>query len=79
VLRRQAEREFPNASRAESAARMKERAARVGRAFTGGGGGKAEEDRYEQLERLAKLRDSGVLDESEFEHEKTQILGGSSA
>jgi hypothetical protein len=57
---------------------MKERAARVGRAVTGGGG-KAENDRYEQLERLGKLRDSGVLDASEFEREKTQILGGSSS
>ena len=77
VLRRQAEREFPNASRAESAARMKERAARVGQVFTGGGR-KAEEDRYEQLERLGRLRDSGVLDAPEFEREKAQILGGSS-
>jgi hypothetical protein len=77
VLRRQAEREFPNASRAESAARMKERAARVGQVFTGGGR-KAEEDRYEQLERLGRLRDSGVIDAPEFEREKAQILGGSS-
>ncbi|MBN1530498.1 MAG: SHOCT domain-containing protein [Thermoleophilaceae bacterium] len=74
VLRRQAAREFPDASRAESAARMRERAAKLGQAFRRGGGG-AEEDRYEQLERLGRLRDSGVLDTPEFEREKAQLLG----
>jgi hypothetical protein len=57
---------------------MKERAARVGRAFTAGGRS-AEDDRYEQLERLGRLRDSGVLDAPEFEREKAQILGGGTA
>jgi hypothetical protein len=31
-------------------------------------------DRYEQLERLGKLKDSGVLSEAEFEKEKARIL-----
>jgi hypothetical protein len=29
----------------------------------------------DELERLAKLRDSGVLDPAEFEREKARILG----
>ncbi len=32
------------------------------------------DDRYEQLERLGKLRESGVLSEAEFEQEKARIL-----
>lgn len=36
----------------------------------------AAQDRYAQLERLAGLRDSGVLDEAEFQREKQRILGG---
>jgi Short C-terminal domain len=42
------------------------------------GGGDAEggeDDRVAQLERLAKLRDSGALSEQEFEREKARILG----
>ena len=35
----------------------------------------AEDGKLAQLERLGKLRDSGVLDASEFEREKTRILG----
>jgi hypothetical protein len=33
------------------------------------------DDRVAQLERLAKLRDSGALSEDEFEREKARILG----
>jgi hypothetical protein len=33
------------------------------------------EDRVAQLERLAKLKDSGALTEEEFEREKARILG----
>jgi Short C-terminal domain len=36
------------------------------------GGG---DDRVQQLERLAKLRDSGALSDEEFEREKARILG----
>jgi hypothetical protein len=34
------------------------------------------EDRIAQLERLSKLRESGVLSEAEFEAEKARILAG---
>jgi hypothetical protein len=37
--------------------------------------GGEDEDRVAQLERLAKLRDSGALSEQEFEREKARILG----
>ena len=33
------------------------------------------DDRVAQLERLARLRDSGALTEQEFEREKARILG----
>jgi Short C-terminal domain len=36
----------------------------------------AEQDRVAQLERLAKLKESGALSEQEFEREKARILGG---
>ena len=36
-------------------------------------------DRLEQLERLGKLRETGVLDASEFEREKAQILAAAPA
>jgi putative oligomerization/nucleic acid binding protein len=37
------------------------------------GGG---DDRLAQLERLAKLRDSGALTETEFQTEKARLLSG---
>ena len=39
-------------------------------------GGNVVEDRIAQLERIAKLREAGVLSEAEFEAEKARILGG---
>lgn len=39
------------------------------------GGGSSDEDSVAQLERLAKLRDSGALTEAEFEQQKARILG----
>jgi hypothetical protein len=38
-------------------------------------GGDDDDDRVAQLERLAKLRDSGALSEDEFDREKARILG----
>jgi hypothetical protein len=35
-----------------------------------------EETRLEQLERLARLKQAGVLDDAEFEREKQQLLVG---
>ncbi len=40
------------------------------------GGGNMVEDRIAKLERLSKLRESGVLSEAEFEAEKARILAG---
>jgi Short C-terminal domain len=39
----------------------------------------ATDTRVDQLERLARLRDSGALDEQEFRTEKARILGHTSA
>ena len=36
-----------------------------------------QEDTIAQLERLAKLREQGVLDEKEFQEQKNKILHGS--
>jgi hypothetical protein len=84
VLRRQTAREFPDASRAESIRRMRERLTGIGPWARSGtparssngrqGNGEVAADRLEQLERLGKLRQTGVLDASEFEREKAQIL-----
>jgi hypothetical protein len=38
-------------------------------------GGDDSDDRVAQLERLAKLKDSGALTEQEFEREKARVLG----
>jgi hypothetical protein len=40
------------------------------------GSGNVVEDRIASLERISKLRDSGVLSEAEFEAEKARILAG---
>jgi hypothetical protein len=87
VLRRQAEREFPDASREEAIGRMRERLARAGRWVRGGAApasdgrtnGAVAANRLEQLERLGRLRDAGVIDAPEFEREKEQILASSPA
>ncbi|MFX0015752.1 MAG: SHOCT domain-containing protein [Promethearchaeota archaeon] len=50
----------------------KELAGIVDKAFSGSG-----KDRLSRLERLAALRDSGVLTDKEFEHEKALILESS--
>lgn len=76
ALRRQTAREFPEASIEESVARMRGRLSGIGRPVRGGG---AEEPRLDELERLVKLRDAGVLDASEFEREKRRILGSEPA
>jgi hypothetical protein len=77
ALRRQTAREFPEASIEDSVARIRGRLAGLGR--RGGTGAAAEDPRLDELERLVKLRDSGVLDASEFEREKRRILGSEPA
>jgi hypothetical protein len=84
MLRRQVAREFPAASREDSLARIRERAARIGNwtrgaersSSTSGNGADAADrlQRLEQLERLGRLRDAHVLDASEFEHEKERLF-----
>jgi Short C-terminal domain len=46
-----------------------------GQVVPGQPAGAADDDRLEDLERLAKLRESGALSEEEFEREKARILG----
>jgi hypothetical protein len=82
ALRRQTGREFPDASREESMARLRDRVAGVGRwvrrpathTADGNGNGSLASARLDQLERLGRLRDSGVLSASEFEREKTALM-----
>ena len=45
-------------------------------ALHAGSGAAAAPDPIDQIDRLAKLRDSGVLSDSEFEQEKRKLLGG---
>jgi hypothetical protein len=62
---------------------MRARAAGVGRwvrgpaaqASNGHGNGTLTASRLEQLERLGRLRDSGVISPSEFEREKSEVMG----
>jgi hypothetical protein len=69
VLRRQAVREFPDAERGEfSFSRPRREPAAP--AVSG------EDARLERLARLAELRASGVLDDTEFAREKERVLSG---
>jgi hypothetical protein len=70
VLRRQTEREYPDASRQDQMESVRAwfSRARAGRPSRG-------DDRLDQLERLGRLRDTGVIDSAEFEREKTRLLG----
>jgi hypothetical protein len=81
VLRRQTAREFPNASRDAALRSLRGRLAamRSARARPVAENGSPESVRLSELERLAALHDSGVLDDLEFEHEKAQILGSTAA
>ena len=70
VLRRQTAREFPDASPGQGArgGGMPVRTSHARTSVT------LAEDRLEQLERLGRLRETGVIDASEFESEKAEIL-----
>jgi hypothetical protein len=70
VLRRQTAREHPDASRHDQMASARAWFSRARGPRTSG-----EEDRVDQLERLGKLRDTGVIDSAEFESEKARVLG----
>ena len=79
ALRRQTAREFPDASREEAASRRRERLSSLADSVrgrrSGGGRGKSEEDRITELERLARLKESGAIDATEYEREKQRLLG----
>jgi putative oligomerization/nucleic acid binding protein len=47
-----------------------------GQVAPGAGTDTGDDDRLAELERLAKLKESGALTEEEFEREKARILGG---
>jgi Short C-terminal domain len=65
VLRRQCIREFPDEPAGERTAQMRARVSGVVRRGTPG-----------ELERLARLRDQGVLTDEEFAAQKAALLGG---
>jgi hypothetical protein len=82
ALRRQTAREYPEADAAATLRRARERIARFGDRAKDVGEGLGERIRgrnagrkLDELERLAKLRDAGVLDAAEFQREKTRVLG----
>jgi Short C-terminal domain len=92
VLRRQTAEEYPDATFGALGQAGQAGMAKVGGAVSAGGravagkvsglrsgGGSqstAEDDQLARLERLGKLRDSGVLDQAEFEAQKKAILAG---
>ena len=84
VLRRQAEREFPDAVLGAHRSSAGDRVAKARASVSGltahmrrrGGGASADTDRFEALERRGRLRDAGILDQAEFEAEKRRLLTG---
>ena len=82
ILRRQVIREFPDLVTTRSPAGVAQglaermRAARERRVAAASPSAVPGEQRLAALERLGRLRDSNVLDDDEFEAEKTKILSG---
>jgi hypothetical protein len=82
ALRRQTSREFPNATRELSFRRLRDWASGGGKRARETPTGPAEaagslepaDPRLDKLERLARMRDSGVLDASEYTAEKARVL-----
>jgi hypothetical protein len=77
MLRRQTAREFPDATADASRAVIVTGARKVRESFSGrpgDGGAEPAPDRTAQLERLADLRDRGVLSDREFAAEKRALL-----
>jgi uncharacterized membrane protein len=70
VLRRQTAHEHPDASRHDQMESVRAWFSTVRQGRTA-----REDDRLDQLERLGKLRDTGVIDAAEFDREKTRLLG----
>jgi hypothetical protein len=76
VLRRKIVREHPDADMGESLDRMRERVRRGWSRgdSTGSSAAVADGERLERLERLGRLKETGVLDAQEFAAQKRQIL-----
>lgn len=75
ALRRQTEAEYPNAVIPEGGVWGSFERWRAGRSARTPKGGSAENAKLGELERLAGLRDRGVLTQQEFESEKAALLG----
>ena len=75
ALRRQVAREFPDARREDSFRQIRAGARSLGRRVMG----RETDSTLDQLERLGRLRDSGVLDPAEYEREKDRLLAESPA
>jgi Short C-terminal domain len=80
ALRRQTAREFPDAERSESFTGLRNWLAGIAARIRGLGSRdeRADEATIGQLERLGRMRDSGVLSASEFEEQKARVLAGAS-
>jgi Short C-terminal domain len=82
ALRRQTGREFPDAQRSDSFKGVRAWAAGLGARVRGVGErsrAPAADPTLEQLERLGRLRESGMLDASEFEQQKARLLAAGSS
>ena len=83
ALRRLTAREHPDADASETLRRARERIAAGGAWIKDAGAGVSTRVRergagsqhLDELERLAKLRDAGVIDAAEFQREKQRLLG----
>jgi hypothetical protein len=72
ALRRQTMREFPDADHRESNERLRGWFSGLGGRSRGGA--TPADSRLDELERLGRMRDSGVLDPAEYETEKARVL-----
>jgi hypothetical protein len=74
VLRRQAITDFPEETWERRSERLRASMARVGHREARAPEAVSGDERLQQLERLAKLREAGVLSPEELEREKARIL-----
>jgi hypothetical protein len=75
ALRRQTMREFPDADYQQSNERFRKWVSGLGRRARGGA--TPADPRLDELERLGRMRDDGLLDASEYATEKARILAAS--
>jgi hypothetical protein len=74
LLRRQSAREFPNAQRGDSFTGLRQWARGIVAWVRGLGSRGADDARFDELERLGRMRDSGLLTPSEFDEQKARLL-----